>query len=172
LLLGLFLIVVILLQRGRGGGLAGAFGGLGGQSAFGARAGDTFTWITVGTVLLWLLLAGLTGRSMYSDSQVFAGRETDDIDVGPDTSSGAKSKANPSSGGQSEFEDFPVPPKKETGTKDAAEPATDAAGAAEPESGDAQESTSEAAPSKSSGTASGAPESGDQESKDSESEPK
>ena len=36
--LGLFLIVVILLQRGRGGGLAGAFGGMGGQSAFGTKA--------------------------------------------------------------------------------------------------------------------------------------
>ena len=30
-----FLIVLILIQRGKGGGLSGAFGGLGGQSAFG-----------------------------------------------------------------------------------------------------------------------------------------
>ncbi|MFM8582169.1 MAG: preprotein translocase subunit SecG [Planctomycetaceae bacterium] len=149
LLVGLFLIIVILLQRGRGGGLAGAFGGLGGQSAFGARAGDTFTWITVLTVLIWVLLAGLTGRSMYSDSQVFAGRETDDIDVGPDTSTGTKDKANPSSGTQSEFEDFPVPPKKEAGT-------------AEPESDTTEKSTPEAAPDQSAGT----------ESQGSESEPK
>ena len=42
-----FLILVILLQRGRGGGLAGAFGGAGGSSAFGAKTGDVFTWITV-----------------------------------------------------------------------------------------------------------------------------
>ena len=43
----LLLIVVILLQRGRGGGLTGAFGGAGGTSAFGAKTGDVFTWITV-----------------------------------------------------------------------------------------------------------------------------
>jgi len=41
------LMVVILLQKGRGGGLAGAFGGAGGSSAFGAKTGDVFTWITV-----------------------------------------------------------------------------------------------------------------------------
>ena len=38
--ISLILIAVILLQRGRGGGLAGAFGGMGGQSAFGTKAGD------------------------------------------------------------------------------------------------------------------------------------
>ncbi|MGE3806946.1 MAG: preprotein translocase subunit SecG, partial [Gemmataceae bacterium] len=43
LLLGLFLILIVLIQRGKGGGLAGAFGGVGGSSAFGSRAGDMFT---------------------------------------------------------------------------------------------------------------------------------
>ena len=42
----LFLILLVLIQRGRGGGLAGAFGGMGGQSAFGTKAGDVFTKIT------------------------------------------------------------------------------------------------------------------------------
>jgi len=41
------LMLVILLQKGRGGGFAGAFGGAGGSSAFGAKTGDVFTWITV-----------------------------------------------------------------------------------------------------------------------------
>ena len=31
----LFMICIILIQRGKGGGLAGAFGGAGGSSAFG-----------------------------------------------------------------------------------------------------------------------------------------
>lgn len=52
----LFLIVLILLQRGRGGGLAGALGGMGGQSAFGTKAGDMFTRITSGLALFWILL--------------------------------------------------------------------------------------------------------------------
>ena len=47
LVLGLFLILLVLIQRGKGGGLAGAFGGAGGSSAFGSRAGDTFTKITI-----------------------------------------------------------------------------------------------------------------------------
>ena len=48
----LFLIFLVLIQRGRGGGLAGAFGGMGGQSAFGTKAGDVFTKITVGVAAL------------------------------------------------------------------------------------------------------------------------
>ncbi len=51
-----FLILLVLVQRGRGGGLAGAFGGMGGQSAFGAKAGDTFTKITIYASTFWILL--------------------------------------------------------------------------------------------------------------------
>lgn len=56
LLLGIFLILLVLIQRGKGGGLAGAFGGAGGSSAFGSRAGDTFTRITIGVASFWILL--------------------------------------------------------------------------------------------------------------------
>lgn len=52
-----FLMLVVLLQRGRGGGLAGAFGGGGGSSAFGAKTGDILTWITVGIAGIFLVLA-------------------------------------------------------------------------------------------------------------------
>jgi len=51
------LTIVILIQRGRGGGLAGAFGGGGGTAAFGAKTGDVFTWITVGFATVFVLLA-------------------------------------------------------------------------------------------------------------------
>jgi preprotein translocase subunit SecG len=53
---GLILIGIILLQRGRGGGLAGAFGGMGGQSAFGTKAGDVFTKITIWLATAWIVL--------------------------------------------------------------------------------------------------------------------
>jgi len=51
------LITVILLQKGRGGGLSGAFGGAGGYSAFGAKTGDVFTWITIMLTAMFVLVA-------------------------------------------------------------------------------------------------------------------
>ena len=60
LLTAIFLIVLILIQRGKGGGLAGAFGGLGGQSAFGTKAGDLFTRVTIGVALFWIILCMVT----------------------------------------------------------------------------------------------------------------
>jgi preprotein translocase subunit SecG len=55
-LTSLFLILLVMVQRGRGGGLAGALGGMGGQSAFGTKAGDLFTRITVGVAAFWIVL--------------------------------------------------------------------------------------------------------------------
>jgi preprotein translocase subunit SecG len=55
-----FLILLVLVQRGRGGGLAGAFGGLGGQSAFGTKAGDLFTRITIGVAAFWIILCAFS----------------------------------------------------------------------------------------------------------------
>jgi preprotein translocase subunit SecG len=59
-IVSIFLILVILVQRGRGGGLTGALGGMGGQSAFGTKAGDLFTKITIVVAAIWILLAMLT----------------------------------------------------------------------------------------------------------------
>jgi preprotein translocase subunit SecG len=58
-LTSLFLICLVLIQRGKGGGLAGAIGGVGGSCAFGTKAGDVFTNITVGTAFVWFLVAML-----------------------------------------------------------------------------------------------------------------
>ena len=55
--IGLFLILLVLVQRGRGGGLTGALGGMGGQSAFGAKAGDLFTRITIVVAAVWIVLS-------------------------------------------------------------------------------------------------------------------
>ncbi|MHC4106695.1 MAG: preprotein translocase subunit SecG [Planctomycetota bacterium] len=58
------LVLIILVQRPQGGGLAGAFGGAGGagtDTVFGGRVGDALTWATVIAFSLYLLLAiGLT----------------------------------------------------------------------------------------------------------------
>lgn len=55
--ISLFLILLVLVQRGRGGGLTGALGGMGGQSAFGTKAGDTFTRVTIVSATVWILAA-------------------------------------------------------------------------------------------------------------------
>ena len=68
ILLGLFLILLVLIQRGKGGGLVGALGGAGGSSPFGSRAGDTFTRITIYVACIWLLLVMVQVRVIQSDA--------------------------------------------------------------------------------------------------------
>ena len=67
LLIGLFLILLVLIQRGKGGGLSGAFGGVGGSSAFGTRAGDLFTKITIGVATVWIILVMVMVMAVQSD---------------------------------------------------------------------------------------------------------
>ena len=57
LIIGVFLILLILIQKGRGGGLASAFGGGGGNTAFGSKTGDVLTWATSIVFGIFILLA-------------------------------------------------------------------------------------------------------------------
>lgn len=67
LLTCLLLIIVVLLQKGRGGGLGGAFGGAG-SSAFGTRTGDVFTWVTIVLTALFLILAVVVILAFQQDA--------------------------------------------------------------------------------------------------------
>lgn len=51
------MMAIILLQRGRGVGLAGAFGGAAGATAFGAKTGDLLTWVTIVMFGIYVLFA-------------------------------------------------------------------------------------------------------------------
>jgi preprotein translocase subunit SecG len=53
-IIALFLIFLVLIQKGKGGGLAGAFGAPGGASAFGTKAGDMFMYITIVVAGVWI----------------------------------------------------------------------------------------------------------------------
>lgn len=53
----LFMILLVLVQKGRGGGLASAFGGMGGNTAFGSKTGDVLTWTTAIVFGLFVVLA-------------------------------------------------------------------------------------------------------------------
>jgi preprotein translocase subunit SecG len=73
----LVLLMVILLQQGRGGDIASAFGGSSSQTAFGARAGATLlTRIT--TVAAVLFMLGAVGLGVLwqrgGGSSVVAGK--------------------------------------------------------------------------------------------------
>ena len=54
--IGLLLMFIVLIQRGKGGGLAGAFGGVGVSSPFGSRAADQFVKITLYLAAVWVLV--------------------------------------------------------------------------------------------------------------------
>ena len=60
-IVGIVLIGLVLIQRGRGGGLVGALGGQGGSSPFGSRAGDMFTRVTLGLAIAWIILNMVMG---------------------------------------------------------------------------------------------------------------
>ncbi|TWT96151.1 preprotein translocase subunit SecG [Botrimarina colliarenosi] len=71
----IFIILLVLVQRGRGGGLAGALGGPGGSSAFGAKAGDTFTRITIIVVSIWIVMCLLASIWAAHRGDAFAGSD-------------------------------------------------------------------------------------------------
>ena len=56
------LILIILIQKGRGGGLSSAFGGGGAGGVLGSKTGDFLTWVTIGLVGVYLLFAIVMGK--------------------------------------------------------------------------------------------------------------
>jgi len=51
------LILIILVQKGKGGGLSGAFGGGMASGILGSKTGDFLTWVTIVLVGVFLTLA-------------------------------------------------------------------------------------------------------------------
>ena len=71
IIVSLFLILLVLIQKGRGGGLASAFGGMGGNTAFGSKTGDVLTWATsviFGVFLLLAIALNLIANSRHNAS--------------------------------------------------------------------------------------------------------
>lgn len=66
--LSVLLCLIILIQKPKGGGLSGAFGGAGGGTQmFGGKSGDILTWITVGFFVAFLLVSVLLVKATKSD---------------------------------------------------------------------------------------------------------
>ena len=66
LVLSLFLILLVLIQKGRGGGLSAAFGGVGGNTAFGAKTGDVLTWAT--SIVFGIFLVLTIGLNLMANT--------------------------------------------------------------------------------------------------------
>jgi preprotein translocase subunit SecG len=62
LICSVVLVLVILIQKGRGGGLSGAFAGGMASGLLGSKTGDVLTWITIGVVSFFLLVALVLDR--------------------------------------------------------------------------------------------------------------
>lgn len=87
----LFLILLVLVQRGRGGGLAGAFGGMGGQSAFGTKAGDLFTRVTIGVAAFWIILCAASVKLLGTSTNRLSpslGRTSSSAPANPESEKG------------------------------------------------------------------------------------
>lgn len=56
------LVLMILIQRGKGGGLSGAFGGGMAGGLMGSKTGDFLTWVTIALVAIFLILAVLMAK--------------------------------------------------------------------------------------------------------------
>jgi preprotein translocase subunit SecG len=141
--LAIFLILLVLVQRGRGGGLTGALGGMGGSSAFGAKAGDIFTRITIVAAGIWILTCaaavywannqgdrlGAASTALPSATPSGPALETPPTKAGEDTATtpatGTPAVETPA--GSTPAADAPATtaPSAEASTTDAAAPATE-----------------------------------------------
>jgi preprotein translocase subunit SecG len=70
LLTAVLLVLLVLIQRGRGSGLAGAFGGPGGHSAFGTKTADVLIKMTAVLGAVFFLLAIVTAWFMRPEETV------------------------------------------------------------------------------------------------------
>jgi preprotein translocase subunit SecG len=123
-LLAIFLILLVLVQRGRGGGLAGALGGMGGSSAFGAKAGDVFTRITIITAAIWIFISIIVffwakhrGDALDVGDTLPAASQA--LDMMPQDKAGddkSSKEVGPTTGKATDTAPATAPPAEDTGT--------------------------------------------------------
>ncbi|MCH2139504.1 MAG: preprotein translocase subunit SecG [Phycisphaerales bacterium] len=125
------MILIILVQRPAGGGLAGAFGGSGGggtEGVFGGRVGDALTIMTVVAFTIYLTLALVLNANIWTPDRTAEAPPT------------GTEVAFPMSAGEPGFEQ-PAPAAGDTNPTDAGitpsaeQPADEGGGNEQPESG-------------------------------------
>jgi len=112
------LVLLILLQKGKGGGLGAAFGGGMGGSLLGSKTGDFLTWVTIVLVGLFLVLAVVMGK-FYRPTISSYGVETvnsQSQSTGTEMPSGGTGTSGPAKSGDTSKTDEQVPPPETGGS--------------------------------------------------------
>jgi preprotein translocase subunit SecG len=83
-----FLIIVVLLQSGKSGDIAAAFGGMGSQTAFGPRGAATAlskatTWSTVIFMITSITLSVMASRGSMGSSSIVQGLKSSQTKTQP-----------------------------------------------------------------------------------------
>jgi len=110
------LILTVLLQKGRGGGLGAAFGGGVGGGLLGSKTGDFLTWVTIFLVGIFLVLAVVMAKyykptvSDYSKAGPAATQSGPSGGGGPGESTAPGGPVLPEEAG----EEFPVTGESDT----------------------------------------------------------
>ena len=88
-LCSVILILIILIQKGRGGGLSAAFGGGMASGILGSKTGDFLTWVTIVLVGIFLSLAVVMAKfyrptvSEFGTEQTVQKEATSDLEPSP-----------------------------------------------------------------------------------------
>ncbi len=94
------LILIILVQKGKGGGLSSAFGGGMSGGVLGSKTGDFLTWVTISLVAVFLLLAVVMAKfykpSVEDMAQNAAQATQTDANATPGSTDGNAAPGSPS----------------------------------------------------------------------------
>ncbi|UCG47522.1 MAG: preprotein translocase subunit SecG [Phycisphaerales bacterium] len=101
----LVLILLILVQKGKGGGLSAAFGGAMAGGLLGSKTGDFLTWVTIVLVGIFLGLGVLMAK-FYRPALRFGdeppSEQRQPADVGPNSTAGQGEPETGAAGGVGE----------------------------------------------------------------------
>jgi preprotein translocase subunit SecG len=107
ILVCIFLIIVVLLQSGKAADLAGAFGGMGSQTAFGPRGSATL--LTKATTISAVIFM-LTSLSLSIIATRSAGLGTTVLQTAPATAPAKKQQQAPAPAGTAPVQSAPAQP--------------------------------------------------------------
>jgi preprotein translocase subunit SecG len=119
ILVCIILILVVLMQKGRGGGLSGAFAGGMASGLLGSKTGDFLTWVTVVLVSIFLFLAVLMAKYYRNTTQF--GRNVPAATQQPLT--GGETATPPSGTNEQPAPTAPAPAAPQAGTAQPSAPA-------------------------------------------------